>query len=189
MKKSDYRKVERPSKAEFILDNIFAVELLIFPFILLIFRKPTWTSIKGAVIISVTCSALAFVGCIYFSIPSKRSKADICLNMLTIIGATSIVLYSEWFPVLNIFVLLAAAGVIGCAFFSIKREGDEVSVRTKRRIVCYSRWGIAALSIVLIVAVLGLRIQIFKEITEEQNRIIQPIERQRIEPVNKEYNV
>lgn len=189
MKRRGYKGIESPSKVEFILDNLFAVELLIFPFILLIFRKPTWTSITGAVIISVICSVVAFVGCIYFSIQSKRSKADICLNMLTIIGVTSIVLYSEWFPVLNIFVLLAAAGVIGCAFYSIKREGDEVTVRTKRRIVCYSRWGIAAISVVLIVAVLGLRIQIFKEIIEEQNRLIQPIERQRIEYVNKEYNV
>ena len=189
MKKSDCKRYQRPSKVEFVLDNLFAVELLIFPYTLLVFRKPTWTTIAGAVLISIVCATFAFVGCLYFSFPSRRSKEDICLNMLTIIGAISIVLYREWFPILDTIICLAIVGVIVWTFCFIKQQGNTVSRRTKRNIICFSRRIIAVLSIVLIIAVVGLRIRIFMDMLEDRNHFIRPIERQRVEFVNAEYNV
>lgn len=181
-------KIKRPSKEEFILDNLFAVELLIFPYIILIFRKPTWASIKGSIIITVLCAIVVLISCIVFSFPSKRGKGDICLNMLTAIGGTALVLYAEWFPILNGIILLSVASVIAWAAYRIRREGETASRRSKRRIIAFSRQIIAFFSVVLIIVVLGLRVSIFKEICEEKIHVTKTMERQRIEYVYTEYN-
>ncbi len=182
-------KIERPSKVEFVLDNLFAVELLIFPYIILVFRKPTWTSMNGSVIITVLCSIAALICCIIVSLPTRRGKREICLNMLTVIGVTALVLYAEWFPILNSIILLSTTSVIIWAIYRIKIEGATASKRSKRKIICFSRHIIAALSVVIIIAVLGHRVCIFKEIYEEKSRVTIPIERHRIEYVYGEYYV
>ena len=189
MRTNDDKRLIRPSKTEFVLDNLFAVELLIFPYILLIFRKPTWTSMNGAVAISILCPAAALVGCLFLSFPSKRSGRDICWNMLTVIGVTAVVLYAEWFPGLVFVSALIMAVVICGSLWYINQTGRAVSKRMKRRILMYSRRIIAAVSIVLIVAAVCLRISIFKDTKEDNDDLTQQIERQKIEYVDLEYSV
>ena len=61
----------------------------------------------------------------YRLVANQERKKGNLLNMLTVIGVTALVLYAEWFPILNSIILLSATSVIVWAIYRIEIEGRQ----------------------------------------------------------------